>query len=159
MTNSAQVNQTQKIERFLTRRGFRRGEPSPFGELCYLKGRDEWLVEITPDSGYWAIRKFTDSDIDGVAVGRFVTESEGETLEELQVELVSLCVLPWECPLCGAEGGTPYSVRSREYQGDSPHGGFVNLIDEGCTKCLRPRWSAEDEAELRGDMEREERRG
>lgn len=42
---------------------------------------------------------------------------------------------PWHCPYCGETGGEPYTVYSREYQGDSPHGGIVEWSDECCTLC------------------------
>ena len=36
---------------------------------------------------YWELGRFTDSDIDGVARGRYESVTEGETLEELIQEL------------------------------------------------------------------------
>lgn len=41
----------------------------------------------------------------------------------------------WYCKYCGEEDGEPVNVTSREYQGDSPHGGMVEWHDEMCTLC------------------------
>jgi hypothetical protein len=43
--------------------------------------------QVTFDSGGWTLGKFTDSDIGGVAVGRYRTIEEGETLDELKSAL------------------------------------------------------------------------
>jgi len=50
---------------------------------------DRWgdrYVDLSGTYGYtWELRKFTDSDIDGVAVGRWIgCDIEGDTLAELQ---------------------------------------------------------------------------
>ena len=41
----------------------------------------------------------------------------------------------WYCPYCGEPGGEPRIIYSREYQGESPHGGMVEWADEMCSLC------------------------
>lgn len=48
------------------------------------------------------------------------------------------------CPFCGELGGTPITVHSSEYQGDSPHGGMVEWSDEACSLCKGRVGSVED---------------
>lgn len=129
------VNETPQIERFLTVRGWKR-DVNPLGEIEFTKGRDEWQVQISKD-GWWALGKFTDSDIDGVATGRYQTVSEGETLAELEKELVGEGAMEWECPNCGESGGTPRTSYSREFQGCREHGGMVTWEDQGCSLCVK----------------------
>jgi hypothetical protein len=49
---------------------------------------DSWgdrYVDLSGDSGYvWELKHFDDSDRDGVATPRWVTEAEGDTLAALQ---------------------------------------------------------------------------
>lgn len=45
------------------------------------------------------------------------------------------------CPNCGELGGEIISNYSREYQGESPHGGYVEFVEEMCTKCKPKRRS------------------
>lgn len=45
----------------------------------------------------------------------------------------------WYCPNCGESGGSPRTVVSREYQGDSPHGGMVEWEDDCCSLCVKER--------------------
>ena len=63
----------------------------------------------------------------------------------------------WHCPYCGEEGGEPITIYSREYQGDSPHGGFVEWADEACTLCNgRPASPWESQPALIVENETEE---
>lgn len=41
------------------------------------------------------------------------------------------------CPCCGEVGGYPVTVYSREYQGESPHGGMVEWEEQMCSLCER----------------------
>jgi len=43
------------------------------------------------------------------------------------------------CPNCGEIGGTPRTITSSEFQGDSAHGGMVDWEDEGCSLCIKGR--------------------
>ncbi len=43
----------------------------------------------------------------------------------------------WVCPNCGESIGEPREIRSREYQGEEPHGGVVETIEEACTLCIK----------------------
>jgi hypothetical protein len=47
------------------------------------------------------------------------------------------CETSFVCPYCGESGGEPQTVYSREYQGESPHGGMVEHVDEMCSLCIR----------------------
>ena len=132
------------IERFLQVRGWERSDSlRDWDGHIWLKGRDEWRIELT-DIGA-SIEKFTDADIPDdhykggfVAVGRFETVGqECYSLAELEAELVSLGAMPYECPYCGEAGGEPVDVYWTEYQGVSPHGGVVETTEERCTKCVR----------------------
>lgn len=50
-----------------------------------------WCWECTGSENGWELFRFTDSDINGVATGRFVTTGkEGDTLHELQHALADL---------------------------------------------------------------------
>lgn len=49
------------------------------------------------------------------------------------------------CPHCG-EHGEPRTVTSREYQGESPHGGMVEWQEEMCSECIAAAKSSEVEA-------------
>ncbi len=44
--------------------------------------------------------------------------------------------MPEYCPYCGETGGQPRFIVSREYQGQSPHGGMVEWEDECCSLCM-----------------------
>jgi hypothetical protein len=50
------------------------------------------------------------------------------------------------CPYCGEDGGEPIMVRSREYQGESPHGGVVKWEDEMCSLCVNSKRELPEEA-------------
>lgn len=60
----------------------------------------------------------------------------------------------WFCPYCGEPGGEPHTVYSREYQGESPHGGMVEWQDERCSLCAPHKYDEYDAADDRyGDGE------
>lgn len=136
----ARQNETPEIERFLQVRKWKR-DVNFLGEIEYVSPSDEWQVQLSKD-GWWAIQRFTDSDIQvqdvgAVATARWITESEGQLLTDLRDELVSLGAIEWECPNCGETGGQPRTAYSREWQGCTEHGGPVTWEDEGCSKCIK----------------------
>jgi hypothetical protein len=47
----------------------------------------------------------------------------------------------WRSPAIDAKrlGGRPITVVSREYQGESPHGGIVEWEEEQCSICYKIR--------------------
>lgn len=49
------------------------------------------------------------------------------------------------CPNCGESGGEPRTVYSREYQGESPHGGMVEWEDKCCSLCIGSTRDVPDE--------------
>lgn len=51
-----------------------------------------------------------------------------------------------ECPYCG-EHGEPREIVSREYQGESPHGGIVESVEQMCSICVADQKRRECEAE------------
>lgn len=57
-----------------------------------------------------------------------------EIWNEQQAETNSLACF---CPYFGEAGGYPKTVSSREYQGDSPHGGMVEHTEERCSLCAK----------------------
>jgi hypothetical protein len=139
METTSAVNE---IERFLKIRKWKR-DVNSLGEVSYISPDSEWCVELSGDGdGCCAIRKFTDSDIDGIATGRYVTELETETLAELKEGLVSIDAMPWECPNCGEDGGEPRTKYSRYLYGadaDGNRGEWRDEEEEGCSKCIRSR--------------------
>lgn len=56
-------------------------------ERYFLSWDGEYSVDLISHLGWWTLGKFTDSDIDGVAVGRYRHLEDGGTLEELQAAL------------------------------------------------------------------------
>lgn len=61
------------------------------GQVSWIGPDSERAVVISGD--WWELRHFTDSDIDGVAVGRYVPDEEGQTLSELKLALAEVGVL------------------------------------------------------------------
>lgn len=61
------------------------------GQVSWISPDSERAVCIS--GSWWELRHFTDSDIDGVAVGRYVSDEEGETLAELKLALAEVGVL------------------------------------------------------------------
>lgn len=55
------------------------------GEVEYTSPDYEYQVLFS--GGFWVLGKFTDSDLHGVATGRYATVAEGLVLEELVTEL------------------------------------------------------------------------
>jgi hypothetical protein len=56
----------------------------PFRDGFIDKGSERYL-DLSGDYGFvWDLHRFTDGDINGVAVGRFESYCEGDTLAELQ---------------------------------------------------------------------------
>ncbi len=132
------------IEVFFRSRDWKR-DVNPLGEIEFTSPDSEWQVQVSPD-GWWSIGKFTDGDLPNdaykggfEAVGRYESQEEGQTLNALEDELVSLGAVAWSCPWCGEEGGESITEYSREWQGDAYHGGMVEWADERCTKCIRRR--------------------
>ncbi len=122
------------VERWLEVRGWKR-TVNYGGEVSYISVSSEWAVELNGD--YMSICKFTDGDIDGVAVGRYETEGEEcSTLDELRNEMYSVGAMPFECPNCGEAGGAPVTKTTREFQGCREHGGMVEMDEERCTLCV-----------------------
>lgn len=147
-----------QIERFLSVRGWKR-DVNPLGEISYQDKGGEWCVEVNEFG--WQLRAFTDADVETecgpVAQGRFELVTEGDTLNELRDSMVEEGAMAWECPNCGESGGKPEEVRSREWQGDEAHGGWVTFVEECCSKCLRPSGpDADDARDVRIAMEFDE---
>jgi len=141
---TAIVPQLERIARFLRTRNWTETAGVVRGEMLYTspKPADEWQVQLTAD-GYWALCRFTDADMPNdaykggyEAVGRFESIAEGDTLEELEETMVSEGVIPWTCPYCGEEGGTPIMASWSEFQGASGHGGMVEFQEQRCDKCV-----------------------
>lgn len=65
----------------------------------HVSGSQTWYESpdsvhaVTISGDWWELRHFTDSDVDGVAVGRYVPDAEGETLAELKLALLEAGVL------------------------------------------------------------------
>jgi|SRR6185369_1316637 len=146
---TAIVPQLERIARFLRTRNWTETTGIVRGEMLYTspKPKDEWQVQLTAD-GYWALCRFTDADRpvfghDGaellMAVGRFESIAEGDTLEELEETMVSEGIIEWACPYCGEEGGQPATHYSREYYGadyDGNRGEWREYEELCCTKCI-----------------------
>lgn len=81
----------RELEAEMTSRGWLR-TVNFIGDLSYIHPSGDWEVELS-DEGYWALRKFTDADVETdyglVAQGRYRTHVEGESLEELRDALNS----------------------------------------------------------------------
>lgn len=58
------------------------------GEVSYIRPDSEYCVEM--NDGWWTIGRFTDSDIDGVARGRYQGIEEGQTVQELRMALLDV---------------------------------------------------------------------
>lgn len=84
-----QENLIREMERELTIRSWKH-DVNHFGEVEYTSPSGDWQVQIS-DDGWWALCSFTDSDMEAewglVAVGRYVSKFEGNTLAELQEAL------------------------------------------------------------------------
>lgn len=134
-------NDSDRMVSYLKVRGWKQST-NPLGEIEMLHPSGEWMVQITPKDGWAAIHSFTDSDIQvqdvgAVATPRWSLQYECESFAELRDELISVGVLPWECPNCGEAGGTPRTAYYSEWQGCAEHGGRVDFEDSGCSKCIK----------------------
>lgn len=94
---------------------------------AYISADNEIRLDIESD-GYWIVGRFTDSDVNGVAVGRYRSIDEGEDLSEVL-----------EAVKC-AEMGIPRDVDERDVD-----------VDEG-TLDLERRYEYADQ-KLTGMME------
>jgi hypothetical protein len=141
MQTTTPETQIAQAVRLLTSRGWKEQRQGLPDERFFHSPNSVWQVAITLE-GYWAIGKFTDADVENdaykggyEAVGRYETVEEDDDIAKLEEVLVSVGAIPWSCPYCGEEGGEPRTVSSREWQGDSAHGGMVYWEDECCSKC------------------------
>ena len=139
------VSELDRIERFLRIRHWTR-DVNPLREVEYTSPDGEWRVQVGKE-GYWSLGKFTDSDVPNDAYkggmearGRFESVAEGDTLAELEETMVSEGAIPWACPNCGEEGGTPATSYSRELYGtdaDGNRGEMREYTEECCSRCIR----------------------
>lgn len=90
------TNELQAIDAYMANLRWKR-DVNYGGEVSFIRPGDEYAVNLR--DGYWELCSFTDSDIDGVAVGRFEAFEEGETLMEL---LAALRELPRQTPVGNA---------------------------------------------------------
>ena len=76
---------------------------------CRCPDDDEYSVALHKD--YWELCRFTDSDIGDVAVGRFESFEEGDTVRELILALRKLrpepAPPPRKAPAVAASGNAP----------------------------------------------------
>lgn len=74
-----------EIGAWLTARGWKRSEDG------FVDRHYEHYVDLSGDFAPWVLKDFTDGDIDGVAVGRWVESGyEGDTFDELRAAVESL---------------------------------------------------------------------
>jgi hypothetical protein len=71
----------QAIRYFLIAKGW-----APY-EAGFINSWGDRYVDLSGDFGLWELKRFDDSDRDGVATARWVTEAEGDTLDELKAAL------------------------------------------------------------------------
>jgi hypothetical protein len=143
MVTPTQTLDIKSVERFLEVRGFERSV-NYGGEVSYISADSEWAVELNGTDSV-SLCKFTDGDIDGVAVGRYETAGdECSTLDELKAEMYSVGALPFECPNCGDAGGEPRTATSEPYlygaDADGNRGEMRTETFEGCSKCIKTYW-------------------
>jgi hypothetical protein len=141
------ISELDRIERFLRVRGWKR-DVNPLREIEYTPLDGEWRVQVIA-SGYWWLSHFTDADRpvfghDGaellMAVGRYESVEEGDTVESLEKAMVGAGAMPWECPYCGESGGEPRTAYSRELYGsdaDGNRGEWREYAEECCSKCIK----------------------
>ncbi len=90
----------------------------------HVPGSLDLLVVIDPGTGYsWELRRFTDSDVDGVAVGRYeaIKDAEGDTVAEL------LAAIRREETLASERASSEADRIARIKSGD---GGWVDRTEE-----------------------------
>jgi hypothetical protein len=79
----------EQVRSVLTDLGWR-FEPDALGFACFYSRDNKWMAEVANGSlgiPCWSLYKFTDSDIDGVAGGRFVTVVGGQEFWEFTAAL------------------------------------------------------------------------
>lgn len=124
--------QLGEIERFLRVRGWEQSEDDYH---IFLKKEGMFSVVIDAQAGWCYISHFseTSDDVDPIS-------DELHSLAELELELVSVGAMEWECPNCGETGGEPRTRTYSDWQGgEYPNVQRMECEQEGCTLCLRGR--------------------
>lgn len=119
---------------------FVRQDDNPLGEKVWISRDDELCLTLSakPEM-YWALGSFTDSDVDGIAVGRYRTFAEGSELSELEAAIkgamrcaVCGCHTTDACEHCGDPSCFSHA-RSWEDRDDSV--GYASQ-EHGCVACM-----------------------
>jgi hypothetical protein len=92
----AMIYDPQSIADYMANLGWKRNRDYA-GGLHF--GRPDGDYSVSVDDCGWTLGRFTDSDIDGVAVGRYQTIEDGETVLEL---MEALRGLPRQTPIGNA---------------------------------------------------------